>query len=113
MEEELLKILPDLKLAVAEGVEYAGGLFNRAVDYYIIINIIGIVLGVVLLIFTAVALYKMVKWFKKPGRDRELDGAWMFLMLPAGIGIILLVNCINNYVQLKYIPEIFILNLFK
>jgi hypothetical protein len=111
MKEELIKILPDLKQAVEQGIAYAGDLFNRAVSYYTILSIIGIVVGGLCMLGTLFGFYKMVKWFKNSDRDDELDPAWTLLLLPTLITVIILIESINAYLQLKFIPEIYILQL--
>lgn len=112
MKDELIKILPDLKQAVEQGIAYAGDLFNRAVSYYTILSIIGIVAGMLLLIATIVGIVKLYKYIKKEyALDEEPAALFLLFIIPIIISIVLLCVNIDAYLQLKFIPEIYILQL--
>lgn len=111
MKDELIKILPDLKLAIEQGVTYAGDLFNRAIIYYKLSTIVGIVISFLLTILGIHFIKKFIK-LDKEDEDEEKD-----IILAVVFGIIGLfafmfsMFFIFDLIKLYTIPEIYILQL--
>lgn len=61
MQEELTKMLPDLKKALETGVAYAGDLFNRAVIYYKFQTILWLIFDIIMISLTPI----WIKWVIK------------------------------------------------
>jgi hypothetical protein len=123
MKDELIKLLPDLKKALEQGVAYAGDLFNRAVMFYKIETIVFMAIEFVFLLFTP----KFIKWiiamakYENLGyseqRESEEDETRLVIF-----GVFGVIGCITSFVfaicfllniseiiQLYTIPEIYIL----
>jgi branched-subunit amino acid ABC-type transport system permease component len=112
MKKELIKILPDLKQSIEQGIAYGGDIFNRAVVYYSVVSLINIAVGVILLIGSSYGIYKATKWFKQDDRDDTRDPFWIFIILPIIFGIILFIEGLSSYIKLQYLPEVYLLQLF-
>ncbi len=113
MKDELIKILPDLKQAVEDGIVYIGDLFDRAVLYYKIANFAGIAISLIVLIAYSIFMYKTHSWV-----ERDEYNEWEDRVFPVTIGSVLalyhsffLIFFIKLIFQLYIVPEIYILQL--
>ncbi len=114
MKEELMAILPDLKNAIQQGVTYAGDLFNRAVEYYKLLVIIKISSGILFIFVLIVSLIfsKKIDWNTdhiSAGQVLVITGILFGICVP----ILCLSTGIQDYIQLTYIPEVYIYEMLK
>jgi hypothetical protein len=109
MKDELIKILPDLKQAMEQGVAYAGDLFNRAVMYYKVSTIIGLFVCF-MVFFNSIYFYKNYKKLEKDNDDTDSDAILAIIFGILGIvSILISIFLCLDLVQLYTIPEIYIL----
>ena len=127
MQEELIKLIPDLKKVLETGVAYTSDLFNRAVMFYKIETIMWIIFN---LIFIAlVPLF--IKWIITGKTESEMydkekeeylkkhktTEEWIIArVIFAVVGLVIALMCvigllfnITNLIQLYTIPEVFIM----
>lgn len=111
MKDELIKMLPDIKQAIASGVAYGSDLFQRAVTYYTYQSYLFIGMWTLFLLISIVALICSVRWFKKGEkhyRDAEASVVIIssfFIML----FVICVIACLSDVIKLKTIPEVYMI----
>jgi hypothetical protein len=120
MKDELMKLLPDLKQAVEQGITYAGDLFDRAVVYYKIVTYIGLSISSIVLISCIIYCVNTYRWVNK--RDEmgievnNLDdraGVIFIVVFLLIISITLTPFFICDLIKLNIIPELYILQLLN
>lgn len=118
MKDELMKLLPDLKQAVEQGIAYAGDLFSRALEYYKMITYVWLSVSVVLLIASITYFISTYRWvnkkdergYKENSWDDRTAGNFIFgFLLP--ISIVMLICFITDLIKLNTIPELYILQM--
>ena len=112
-EQEIVKILPDLKEAMTQGLSYGGELFERFIQYKIITSIIAIVVSLVF-VFTLKIVYEKV--LKKEEDWSYPDGLSIFAIIYIVLvlffsGISFFINS-SELLKAIYVPELLLINLF-
>lgn len=118
MKEELMKLLPDLKQAVEQGIAYAGDLFNRAVIYYKTITYVGISVSSLILISGIIYFISTYRWVHKKDDDGYERNDWedrltfniLFAFL-IPISFVAIICFICDLIKLNTIPELYILQI--
>ena len=113
MNEELIKLIPELKEALAQGLEYGGELFTRAVQYYIQMNILWSIIFFINLIIVSILVYKATKEVKKELIKDNYTEVIPVVILTGIVALIipfcLFINRLTVFIKLSTIPEIYIL----
>lgn len=109
MKDELIKMLPDIKQAIASGVAYGSDLFQRAVIFYTYQTYLFIGMWILLLVASIIALVRSIKWYKNSeSYDNFLESFIIFISsLLVLLSFFSIIYCVGNVVKLKTIPEVY------
>lgn len=93
-----------------EGTLYSTDLYNRFIEYSLIVNYIGVIFSLIIFPISVYLIYKAFKSYD------EYDWQQPTLCIPGVIGvitsIIVIVVSISSIIQIIYLPELYLINYF-
>jgi hypothetical protein len=100
------KLLQQLPVLMQQGTLYASELYIKFIKYSFAINWFYLIIGIVFIIIGIFLFYVICHLFEETGGTI----ASLLFFIP---GLVIVINCIHNLVQLSYMPELYLINYFN